>query len=221
MARYSLDIDGVVADYFAARAEAAKKIGIRPLSQPMDLTPEDLDVFMRERQAALNTALREYISANLEEFFGGLGCLVSPEDGAAIQRAAAQGHELFWVSSRSFFGNLSFGSQNTVELTQITLQWLMKNGLPADPAHVILTPDKAGVITEKDIRFHLDDAVAHVTSIALQSPAKVYLLRQPWNQRFFTRRAEETDGECLTSAGAYGIEEVDSIAEFITLMVGR
>jgi hypothetical protein len=221
MVRYSLDLDGVVADYFAARAEAAKKIGIRPLSQPVDLVPEDLDIFMRERQAILNTALREHISANLEEFFGGLGCLASPEDGAAIQRAAAQGHELFWVSSRSFFANPSFGARNTEELTRITLEWLDNSGFPADPAHVILTPDKAGVITDNDIRFHLDDAVAHVTSIALQSPAKVYLLRQPWNQRFFTRRAEHADGECLTSAGAYGIEEVDSIAEFITLMVGK
>lgn len=221
MLRYSLDVDGVVADYFTARAEAARKLGIRPLSQPVGLKPEDLDVFMQERVAAINEAMRKHISDDLEGFFGGLDCLAGPEDHRAIQRAAAEGYELFWVSSRSFFGGHSFGQQSTEQLAQITLDWLDNNGFPADPAHVILTADKAGVITDNDIRFHLDDAVAHVTSIALQSQAKVFLLRRPWNQRFFIRHPDEPSADYATSAGAYGIEEVDSIAEFITLMVGR
>jgi hypothetical protein len=165
--------------------------------------------------------LRQYISDNLEEFFGGLGCLVGPEDHRAIQHAAAQGYELFWVSARSFFGGHSFGEQHTAELTEITLAWLARNALPADTAHVILTPDKAGVIREKDIRFHLDDAVAHVTSIALQSRAKVFLLQRPWNQRFFLLHPDEPDADYMTNAGAYGVEEVDSIAEYITLLTGR
>ena len=47
MVKYSLDIDGVVADYYNARAEAAKTLHIRALTQPVGLSPEDLDVFMQ------------------------------------------------------------------------------------------------------------------------------------------------------------------------------
>ena len=218
MVRYSLDIDGVVADYFTARAAAAKTLGIRPLSQPVGMKPEDLDAFMQDRMAAINAAMKEYISAHLEEFFGGLDCLASQEDRSAIHRAAAQGSELFWVSARSYFGGHSFGEQYAAELPRITLEWLLKNDLPADAAHVVLTPDKAAVVRKHNIRFHLDDNVAHVTSVALQSTAKVFILRRPWNQRFVVVHPNEPDANYATSAGAYGVEEVDSIAEFITLM---
>lgn len=218
MVRYSFDIDGVVADYFNARAEVAKALGIRALSQPVGLPPGDLDAFMQDRQTAINAALRDHISRNLEEFFGGLGCLASADDYRAIHGAAAAGHEVFWVSARSFFGGQSFSAESAGELTRITLAWLQKHDLPADPAHVVLTPDKAGVIRDKDIRYHLDDLVPHVTSIALQSQAKVFLLRRPWNQRFVVTHPQEPDADHATSAGAYGVEEVGSIAEFITLM---
>lgn len=218
MVRYSLDIDGVVADYFLARANAAKTLGIRPLSQPVDLKPEDLDILMQERMAAINRAMKDYIGADLQGFFGGLACLVTDEDHHAINRAAAQGAELFWVSARSFFGGHSFSQASTDELARITLNWLLVNALPADKAHVVLTPDKAGAIRERDIRFHLDDNVAHVTSVALQSQAKVFLLRRPWNQRFVVVHPNAPDANYVTNAGAYGVTEVDSIAEYITLM---
>lgn len=218
MARYSLDIDGVVADYFKARAEAAKVLGIRNLSQPLGLTPENLDAFMQDRQATINAALRQYISDNLEEFFGGLDCLVSSEDRSALHRAAAEGHELFWISARSFFGGQPFSTDTTRELSRITLNWLLTNALPADQAHIVLTPDKAGAVRDHGSRFHLDDMVPHVTSIALQSKAKVFLLRRPWNQRFVVTNPTELEAGHSTSAGAYGVEEVDSIAEFLTLM---
>ncbi len=218
MAKYSLDIDGVVADYFNARADAAKTLGIRPLSQPVGMKPEDLDAFMQDRQANINTALRQYISDNLEEFFSGLACLASSDDRSAVHRAAAAGYELFWVSARSFFGGQPFSDQSTAELSRITLDWLLKNHLPADPAHIVLTPDKAGAIRDKGIRFHLDDLVPHVTSIALQSQARVFLLRRPWNQRFVVSHPNEPNADHSTSAGAYGVEEVDSIAEYMTLI---
>ena len=217
MVKYSLDIDGVVADYFNARAAAAKTLRIRALSQPVGLSPEDLDAFMQDRQATISAALSRYIGDNLDEFFGGLASLVSSADHSAIRRAAASGYEVFWVSSRSHFR----GHTDPVEVSRmndITLAWLLKNDLPADLAHVVLTPDKASVIRDKGIRFHLDDLVPHVTSIALQTNAKVFLLRRPWNQRFVVTHPGEPDADHSTSAGAYGVEEVDSIAEFITLM---
>lgn len=211
MTKHSLDIDGVVTDYFPARAAAAKELGIRPLSQPVGLKPEELDAFMQERVAAINRAMRKYIGDHLEEFFGGLGCLVGPEDHRAINRASAEGHELFWLSNRYF----------SKEVMRITLDWFGRNNLPADEAHVFLTRDKATVIRENDIRHHLDDRVSQVTSVALQSQAKVFLLRRPWNQRFFVRHPDEPNADYVTNAGAYGVEEVDSIAEYITLMAGR
>lgn len=220
---YSLDVDGVVADYFTGRAEAAKEIGIPTLTQPVGLLPNELDAVMKERLAKVNTAMKEHISADLEGFFGGLACIVTPDDYAAIQRAAAAGYELFWVSARSFFGGHNVQA-TTDTLATITLDWLVKNNLPADAQHVILTPDKAAVIQTAGIRFHLDDNVPHVTSVALHSNAKVALLRQPWNQRFLVTHPThptEPDADYFTSAGAYGVEEVDSIAEFITLMMGR
>ncbi len=211
MANYSLDIDGVVADYLAARAAAAQEMGIRPLSQPVGMEPEELDAFMGERVLAVNKAMRKYISDHLEEFFGGLACTVTPEDRQAIQRAAAMGHELFWISNRYV----------STALVQITLDWLNRNGLPADYDHIILTRDKATVIRERSIHHHLDDRVAQVTSIALQSTAKVFLLRRPWNQHFLVRHPDEPDADYMTSAGAYGVDEVDSIAEYITFVVGK
>lgn len=221
MIKYSLDIDGVVADYFTARAAVAEKLGIRPLSQPVGMKPEELDAFMEERQTAIKTAMRDEISVNLEEFFGGLASLATPDDYHAINRAAAQGAEVFWVSARSFFGGHSFGSAPTDELTRITLKWLLDNGFPADESHVFLTPNKASVIQEHGIRFHLDDAVAHVTNIALQTQARVSLLRQPWNQHFVIKNSGTPDADYETTAGAYGVEEVDSIAEYVTLLMGR
>ncbi len=218
MVRYSLDIDGVVADYFTARADAAKTLGIPPLSQPVGMRPEDLDAFMQDRQARISAALLKYITDNLEEFFGGLACLASREDRSSIHRAAAAGHELFWVSARSFFGSQPFSAESTAELSRITLEWLLRNDLPADAAHVLLTPDKASAVRQNNIRFHLDDLVPHVTSVALQSQARVFLLRRPWNQRFVVAHPTEPNADHSTSAGAYGVEEVDSIAEFLTLM---
>ncbi len=218
--RYSLDIDGVVADYFTGRSEAAKEIGIPTLTQPVGLTPDELDAVMRERLAVINKAMKDHISADLESFFGGLACIATPDDHAAIQRAAAAGYELFWVSARSFFGGHNVQA-TTDTLSAITLDWLVKNNLPADAPHVILTPDKAHVINTAGIRFHLDDNVPHVTSVALHTQAKAALLRQPWNQRFLVQHPTEPDADYFTSAGAYGVEEVDSIAEYITLMMGR
>lgn len=218
--RYSLDIDGVVADYFTGRAEAANEIGIPTLTQPVGLAPNELDAVMQERLSKINTAMKEHISADLEGFFGNLACIATQDDHAAIQRAAAAGYELFWVSARSFFGGHSVAA-TTDTLSQITLDWLVKNNLPADAQHVILTPDKANVIKTFGIQFHLDDNVPHVTSVALHSSAKVSLLRQPWNQRFLVTHPTEPDADYFTSAGAYGVEEVNSIAEYITLMMGR
>lgn len=211
MAKYALDIDGVVADYLAARAAAAKHIGIRPLSQPVGMKPEELDAFMGERVAAVNKAMRDHISDNLEDFFGGLECLVGEEDRRSIRSAAAVGHELFWLSNRYV----------SAELVNITLDWLTRNDLPADLAHVILTRDKAGTIKKLNLRYHLDDMVAQVTSIALQSQAKVFLLRRPWNQHFIVLHADEPHTEFVTSAGAYGVDEVDSIAEYMTFVVDK
>lgn len=218
--RYSLDIDGVVADYFTGRSEAAKEIGIPMLTQPVGLLPNELDAVMQERLAKINKAMKEHISADLERFFGGLACIATPDDHAAIQRAAAAGYELFWVSARSFFGGHNVAA-TTETLSQITLDWLVKNNLPADAQHVILTADKAAAIKTIGIQFHLDDNVPHVTSVALHSSAAVALLRQPWNQRFLVTHPTEPDADYFTSAGAYGVEEVDSIAEYITLMMGR
>ncbi len=223
MVRYSLDIDEVVADYFNARAAAAKALGIRQLSQPVNLTPEDLDVFMQERQATIYATLNQHIGDNLEEFFGGLESLVSTDDRSAIRRAEALGgFELFWVSSRSYFSGHTEPAEVS-RMQDITLEWLLKNDLPADAAHVVLTPDKAAAVRQYDIRYHLDDSVPHVTSVALQTQAKVFLLRRPHNQRFVVMHANEPDdpGSHDTSAGAYGVTEVDSIAEFITLMGSR
>ncbi len=218
MAKYSLDIDGVVADFYNARAAVAKTLHIRSLTQPVGLSPEDLDVFMQERQAAITNALRKYIMDDLESFYGGLDSLVSKSDLQAIHRASSMGYEVFWVSARSFIAGQVFSAELIDELSRITLAWLLKNDLPADSAHVVLTMDKASVIRDKNIRFHLDDLVPHVTSIALQTSAKVFLLRRPWNQRFVVTHPGQPNSEDSISAGAYGVEEVDSIAEFITLM---
>ena len=217
MVRYSLDVDEVVAAYLKACTAAAKALGIRALSQPLDLTPEDLDALMQDRQATIIAALNQYITDNLEEFFGGLESLVSTEDRTAIRRAAAAGHELFWVSSRSYFSGHD-DSADVSRMSGITLDWLLKNDLPADAAHVVLTPDKAAAVRQYDIRYHLDDSVPHVTSILLQTGAKVFLLRRPHNQRFMVTHPNDPDDDHDTSAGAYGVTEVDSIAEFITMM---
>lgn len=224
MARYSLDVDGVVADYFAARERLGRELGIRPLSQPVGLKPEDLDAFMKERQVEIARTLHRWITENMAEFFGGIACTVTDDDRQAITRAAAEGWELFWISARSFFGGKSLQrlARPTAEVHAVTVDWLVNNGLPADDEHVILTPDKAATITEKGIKHHLDDAVAHVTSIALRSPAEVYLIRRPWNQRFLIQHSEEPDADQdFTTAGAYGVEEVDSIREYITLILGK
>lgn len=219
--RYSLDVDGVVADYFAARERLGRELGIRPLTQPVGLEPEELDAFMKERQTEIARVLHRWITENMAEFFGGVACTITDDDRRAIARAAAGGWELFWVSARSFFGGKSHEvARPTAEVHAVTVDWLARHGLPADPAHVILTPDKAATITEKGIKYHLDDAVAHVTSIALRSPAKVYLIRRPWNQRFLIKH-DNPDADYITTAGAYGVAEVDSIREYIALITGK
>lgn len=222
MARYSLDVDGVVADYFSARERLGRELGIRPLTQPVGLKPEDLDAFMKERQSEIARVLHKWITEHMEDFFRSVACTVTDDDRRAIARAAAEGWELFWVSARSFFGNKSHRTTRpTAEVHAVTVEWLVSNGLPADDAHVILTPDKAQTITEQGIRFHLDDAVPHVTSIALRSTAKVYLMRRPWNQRFLIRHPADPDADFESSANAYGCEEVDSVREYITLIMGK
>ncbi len=215
--RYSLDIDEVVAAYLAARTAAAKALGIRALSQPVNLTPEDLDAFMQDRQATIMAVLNKHITDNLEEFFGGLESLASMEDHVAIRRAAAAGHELFWVSSRSYFSGHNAPAE-VARMADITLAWLLDHDFPADAAHIVLSPDKAAMVRQYDIRYHLDDSVPHVTSIALQTTAKVFLLRRPHNQRFVIMNSDAPDADHESSAGAYGVTEVDSIAEFVTLM---
>lgn len=212
MTRYSLDIDGVVANYHHGIRELTKHLGIGPLSQPLGLEPEALDALMEERQAAVQKALNDWIKDHLEEFWGGLESMVRHEDRRAIRTAAAQGHELFWVSARPSLGRMAGIVAN------ITLSWLQDFDLPADASHVFLSPEKSRVLKEQRIPYHLDDLVPHATEIAFNSQTKVYLLKQPWNRHIIFRHPDES--EYTAEAGAFGIPEVNSIAEYITLISG-
>ncbi len=212
MTRFSLDVDGVVADYRRSMAELNEHLGIGPLRQPTDLEPEALDAFMEERQATIRELLNNWIKDHLEEFWGGMASLVSDEDRRAINRAAAQGHELFWVSARPSQGRMAG------VVAAITLSWLQQQVLPADVDHVLLAPKKSKVLTAHHIQHHLDDIVPYATEIALNSQTKVYLLRQPWNRHMIFRHPGES--EYTAESGAFGFVEVDSIAEYITLITG-
>ncbi len=218
MARYSIDVDDVLAEYRVARAEVAKKLGIPPMTQPLNVDPETVDALMMERRASNHAVIRDWITDHLEEFFAGLRCLLGDDDRRAIHRAQADGHELFFVSSRSYSGSERIGK--TEQLRKITERWLSLEGLPADSAHVLLTPDKAEAIIVRGITYHLDDMLAHVTSIALRSRADVYLLRTVWNQNFVVLHPDQPDG-MFKSSSDYGVDEVDSVAEYISLTVGR
>ena len=208
--RYSLDIDGVVANYRKGIRELMERLDIQPLSQPVDLTPEALDALMEERQAAIHTTLNDWIKGHLEEFWGGLDSLARDEDCRAIRAAAAKGHELFWVSARPSRGRMAG------IVISITLAWLRQHDLPVGARHLFLAPKKSLVLKDQHIQFHLDDLVPHATEIAFNSQAKVYLLKQPWNRHIVF---QHVDGlEYTAEAGAFGIPEVDSIAEYITLI---
>lgn len=208
--RYSLDIDGVVANYRKGIRELTARLGIQPLSQPLGLEPEALDALMMERQATIQRTLNEWIAANLEEFWNHLELLARPEDIRSIRAATARGHELFWVSGRTSLGEMAG------VVSGLTLSWLRSHDLPADTGHVLLGPDKSRILKEKRISFHLDDLVPHATEIAFNSQTKVYLLRQPWNRHMIFRHLDEA--EYTAESGAFGIPEVDSIAEYITLI---
>jgi uncharacterized HAD superfamily protein len=157
--------------------------------------------------------LNDWIKDHLEEFWGGLESLVHPDDRLAISTAAAKGHELFWVSARPSRGRM------TGVVADITLAWLQQHDLPVDANHLLLVPTKSRVLKVRHIQFHLDDLVPHATEIAFNSPAKVYLLRQPWNRHMIFRHADEP--EYVAAVGAFGIPEVDSIAEYITLITDK
>lgn len=210
MVRYALDIDGVVANYRKGIHDLAQRLNIQPLSQPVGLEPEALDALMEERQAAIQTTLNDWIKGHAKEFWGGLESLTRPDDLRAIRTAAAQGHRLFWVSSRS-----SRGKMEGI-VADITLSWLQLHDLPASQFNVILAPKKSSVLKEQHIQYHLDDLVPHATEISFNSDTKVYLLRQPWNRHMIFRNPNEP--EYTASVGAFGIPEVDSIAEYITLI---
>ncbi len=210
MVRYSLDIDGVVANYRKGIRELAEHLGIQPLSQPVGLEPEALDALMEERQAAIQKTLKDWIKDHLEEFWGGLESLTRPEDHRAIRAAAAQGHELFWVSSRPSRGRVA------ESVAAVTLSWLQRHDLPVDTNHLFLGEQKSYALKEHHIQYHLDDLVPHATEIAFNSQTQVYLLKQPWNRHIIFRHPDEP--EYTAEAGAFGIPEVDSIAEYIALI---
>ena len=212
MVRFALDIDGVVANYRQGIHDLTQQLGIGPLAQPVGLEPEALDALMEERQAEVQKTLSDWIGGHVEEFWGGLGLLASPDDFRAIRTAVAQGHALFWVSSRPSLGRMEG------VVADVTLNWLQQHHFPANEFNVILTPKKSGVLREQHIQYHLDDLVPHATEVAFNSEATVYLLKQPWNRRMIFRNPDEP--EYTASAGAFGIPEVDSIAEYITLITG-
>ena len=208
--KYSLDIDGVVADYRKGIHMLTERLGMRPLSQPVGLEPEALDALMKERQAANQKTLNDWIKDHLEEFWQGLEPLASADDHRAISVASAYGHELFWVSARPSRGRMAG------IVADITLSWLQEYGFPVDAAHLFLAPEKSSILKEQHIQYHLDDLVPHATEIAFNSQTQVYLLRQPWNRHIIFRHPGES--EYTAEAGAFGIPEVDSIAEYITLI---
>lgn len=219
MDSFSLDIDGVVADYHRGIRETVQHLGIRPMSQPVGLDPEQLDALMQERRAAITKALQDYLSMRGEEFLSGLACMVRDDDRRAIRRAIAEGYELFWTSSRGHMG-YHITEQNDW-IAEATLDWFQRNDLPCDPAHLLLTRDKAGALTGHGIKHHLDDHVPHATSIALRSKAEVYLIRRPWNRHIVIRHQEDNGVDYETRAASFGLPEVDSIAEYIMLITGR
>lgn len=209
MVRYALDIDGVVANYPKGIRELTARLGIPPLSQPVGLEPEALDALMEERQAAIQKTLKDWIKDHLEEFWGGLDSFVRPEDLRAVRTAVAQGHELFWVSSRPSRGRTADA------VAAVTLSWLQHHDLPVDTNHLLLGEQKSSALKEHHIQYHLDDLVPHAAEISFNSQTRVYLLRQPWNRFMVFRHSDES--EYTAEAGAFGIPEVDSIAEYVAL----
>lgn len=213
MARYSLDIDGVVADYREGLRRLTVQLEIAPLSQPVGLTPEALDAVMEERQEAVQQQLHAWIKDHLEEFWGGLNCMASAEDRRAIRQAAALGHELFWVSSRPSRGSIAGVVYDT------TLRWLARHDLPVDGGHLFLHPEKSQILDAQRIACHLDDMVTHATAIALSSKTRPVLVKRPWNQHIM-RFSSDAATEDTSISSAFDIPEVNSIAEYITLYVG-
>lgn len=222
--RFSLDIDGIVADYGAGIKGVAAKLQIPPQTQPVGLEPDQLDALMSERQQAVRAQVGRWVTDHVEEFYGGLAPLFGESDRRAIHVALSEGHELFWVSNRGFGlggpgGSVAEGGVFTTLCASATFDWLQRQNLPVSDANLLLTYDKADAINNNDIRHHLDDIVPHVTQIALETKAEVYLLRRPWNQRIIIQGQDE--GEYRTTAAAFGVREVSSIGEYLAVIRGR
>ncbi|KKL55933.1 hypothetical protein LCGC14_2250480 [marine sediment metagenome] len=98
----------------------------------------------------------------------------------------------------------------------VTLSWLHHHDLPVDMNHLLLGEQKSYALKERHIQYHLDDLVPHAAEISFNSQTQVYLLRQPWNRFMIFRHPDEP--EYTAEVGAFGIPEVDSIAEYITLI---
>lgn len=216
--RFSLDIDGVVADYRKGLRDVAAQLGIQPQTQPLGIPPEELDALMSERQEAIHAQVGHWIVQNIEEFYGGLDCLAQVHDFGAINLALSHGHELFWVSNRGFGDRRVVDGTFMTLCASVTANWLRAHSLPVDEKHLLLTYDKASAIRGSGIQSHLDDIVPHVTQVALTTEAKVYLLRRPWNQRVVLQ--DEETGDFGTTAAAFGVPEVYSIAEYVSLATG-
>lgn len=213
MTRFSLDVDGVVANYQAGLAALMEEHDIGPLTQPVGLKPEELDALMQERQQAINTALANIITSDPEKFWMGLVPMVSPEDRRALRVAVASGDEVFWVSGRPPTGC------SPADMVDMLYRWLQKHDLPCYLGHVSCGRDKAALINEQRIEAHLDDLVPYITQIALGTQATPYLLRRPWNQTIVLRNPEGADVH--TTAAAFDITEVDTIAEYVMLATAK
>lgn len=187
--RFSLDIDGVVANYNKALAALAKELHYEPLQQQTGKPGEYEMVPDTDR-------LDEWIESHLEQFWGGLESMATEADHRAIHQARSMGHELFWVSARP--------SNRRRDLRRITLEWLQTNGFPVDEKHMLLLGDKGHSCRSNQIAFHLDDRVAHGVQVALAGTTCFMILR-PWN-------AEELE------YSGYGFLTVESIEEYITLI---
>jgi uncharacterized HAD superfamily protein len=207
--RFSIDIDGTVADMHGAIAKLSHQLHIAN-TQPKHLDPDIADVVMQERRKQIEAEMDGWIEAHLEEFWGSLDLLASDDDRRAIRQAIAIGYELFFVSERP--------SRTPARLYEITLDWLKRQDFPVDASHVILTRDKPSVMRDKNIRYHLDDMVPHAARIMANSETQVFLVQRPWNRHVFQ---PDTEGDYQSRAAAFGMEEVASIAEYLTIITQR
>ena len=186
--RFSLDIDGVVANFNEALTTLARDLNYRPRAQPTEQPGKYVLVSDTDR-------LDAWIDEHSEEFWGGLEPMATEADHTAIRRALAQGHELFWASARP--------SHRQHDLRNITLQWLQTHDFPVNEQHLLLG-DKGQIVRAQGITAHLDDRVSHAIRVAL-SGVTCYMITRPWN-------IEEV------RYGGYDFLLVDSIEEYITLV---